>query len=280
MTAPPTAASMATSPANRAQVTAATARSITVREAQTARGPGYKPVNTALTGDADKDMTTLSGQWAYLSKTPSAVNDVAMDLTQKYGRQKAQAMIGTLDQGGTQITSPLAMIPTAAKPGYHGGWGGALTPVNRVYGIEDASRTSDLMNRAYGSLSAQYDYQAARNPNQAAQFRGSQYNRIIQAFSQASPNQAGTSVTGNFQQATAKALFGMDLDQTAAEQTFLPTGGGLKQYLQGAFAKGGYLGEDKDRRVAALSQWGIDNSSLTGEKAAEAVYRKIYQPAE
>jgi TP901 family phage tail tape measure protein len=277
VSAVPTAASQATSPANRRTITAAGARNISVREAQIAQGGGYKPVNSAIPSNEDQAMTMLSGQWSYLSKTPSAVNDVAMDLTNKFGRDKAQKMLNALDQGGTSLTSPLSLVPSAARPGYHGGWGGVLTPINRAYGIQDAGRTSDLMNRAYGSLSDQYDYLSTQSPAQAARFRGNQYNRLIRGFSMASPDQAGTSVTGNFQQATAKAMFGLDLDQTSAESTFLTKGGGLKEYLQGAFGKGGYLGTDEDRRRDALSHYGIRNTDLTGDQAAAAVYRKIYQ---
>ena len=270
----PTAASQALSPATRASITATGARNISVREAQTARGGDYKPVNTAIPTDENQAMTMLSGQWSYLSKTPSAVNDVAMDLTNKFGREKAQQMLNTLDQGGTSLTSPLSLSSGAAQPGYGGGLG---KPLRWAYGMEDAAKTGDLMNRAYGSLSDQYNYLATQSPRQAAQFRGSQYNRLIQAFSTASPDQAGTDVTGNFQQATAKALFGMDIDDLSAQSTSLRKGGGLMSYLQGAFGKYGYLGTDQDRREAALSQYGIRNRDLTGDEAAAAVYKKIYQ---
>ena len=276
--APASAAMAVQSPAQQALVTGPNARKITVREAQTATAATYKPVNSALPkDDADAAMTTLAGQWAYLSKDPKNVQNVAMDLTSLYGRDKAQQMIAALDQGGSSLISPTTSMSAAANPGFAGG-----NPLTKAFSymadIRKSSDTADILDRSFGATQAQFNYLSATSPSQAAKFRGGEYEKIVSGFAAASPSRSDTQATETFQKALAKNMFGIDISTEQAFGTAIPEkGGGLKEQLQEIFGDQGYLGQDKETRQKILTNAGI-SPGLTGDKAAQAYYTKMFQP--
>jgi TP901 family phage tail tape measure protein len=273
-----------------APITMSQALNVSTADNAAAGSGGYKLTNDGLKGKDQKSaLAWLSSQWSSLSGNATAINNVAMDLTHLYGQKTAQQMLNTLSTApqGSEI---FANVKKASSPGAHGFWD-TTKNIMSGGGYQSGSYVSGGLSDMFGAINAERNQIASTRGTAAAlQQKGQRMEQFFTEMTKA--GYKGDEKEQNEQVNTAliRQLFGTgiqltDREAVGAQLTSVSnkgsagtaTSGSLRSWLNQAVTNKTWSFLTGDSLRQALSSQGLDES-LTGDKAAAALYSAIINP--
>ena len=263
-------------------LTLGAARSVSPAEIAVARGKNYSLHNSALKGLSSKDAEArLRSNWSDISTSPKMLDQTMSDLVNLYGSVTAEQMVQSLDSG--QAPGLTRFATKAGSPG-KSFWSG-------LGGEQSGKKASKQLNQFYGGLETQTAAQAElRGPDYAQRQRGKSIKEGVDAYLATRKGGTETAFEEGF---IENVLHVKDAGDRANYRDRLhplnrvePAGWqgdevkDLKEMLKYQFSESGVFGAKGQGglRKDVLSQQGIGDTTLTGDKAAMAVYKAITNP--
>lgn len=272
ISAPRTPMSTLMAPSTAKNLTFADAYNISPSDVSNARSGGYKYTNDAVksAGSITEARTALAAQWSTLSKSPQAINAVAMDLTAKFGPAAARETLATLT--GTSNLDISGLAKEAAKPGKKGFW-------DHMLFRQSSDLTEKKLDTLFGAVDNRGAYIGQTQGEQARlQYLNQSMDQIYKSFVS---GDTSYETSGAFRQAMAQRYLGVSLSN---RQAYLETGMGKQQtmdefvatLIKGQTDKNGFtvgkLTDDQRRQV--LGDLNLD-TSLTGDEAVAAINKAL-----
>lgn len=272
-------------------ITMAQANNITQGDrSRVASGYEYSNENIKNAGSINEAVAGLSQTWDLISNDAEAVNQVALDLTAKFGGGEAQTIISGLQTGGAEELSASARtgLIDEALDAERSGF------MDTIMNTRSGSITDDKLGSLFASVASRYNYVSGTEGEEAAdRYRVGELESIYQQISDYEQNPRGIGnreeVVGQTNQELANQLFGLELNYDDVKYgRYLTTDNrDLESYIRAQFqnpygeGNEGYLNPDtglgQENLTATLSNLGLDES-LTGKRAEDAIVNRILNP--